>query len=107
MSATFCALVAYLALPCLPLVLWPWPLGLYVCGYLLILLPTSGWCTVRVLERQAFFRRGFGVWLKLLKNKELLRYLRDERRRLQEKVQDLVEKYVDPALPRVVPKIEN
>ena len=107
MIATFCTLMAYLALPCLPLALWPWPLGIYISGYLFILLPTTGWCTVRVLERQAFFRRGFGIWLKLLKNKELLRYLREERQRLQQKVQELVEKYVDPALPRVVPKRKN
>lgn len=107
MSATFLTLLAYLALPCIPLLFWPWPLGLYVGGYLLVLLPTSGWCTVRVLERQAFFRRGLGVWFKLLKNRELLRYLRKERQRLQKEVQQLIEQHIDPALPRVVPKIEN
>ena len=104
MSATFCVLIAYLAIPCAPLFFWPWPLGLYIFGYLLVLLPTSGWCTIRVLERQAYFRRGLGVWLKLFKNKELLSALRIERQRLQQEIQDLVDKHVDPALPRVVPK---
>jgi glycerol-3-phosphate O-acyltransferase / dihydroxyacetone phosphate acyltransferase len=106
MSATFLVLLAYLLLPCIPLVFWPWPLGLYTALYLFVFLPTTGWSTVRVLERQAFFRRGLGVWFKLLKNKELLRYLQSERRRLQKAVQDLVDQYVDPALPRVVPKSE-
>ena len=71
MSATFFVLLFYIFFPLIPLITWPWPLGLYLFGYLLFLLPTSGWCTIRLLERQAFLRRGLGVWLKLIKNKEL------------------------------------
>ena len=41
MSATFLVLMAYLLLPCIPLVFWPWPLGLYTALYLFVFLPTN------------------------------------------------------------------
>ena len=107
MSATFFVLMFYILFPLLPLAMWPWPLGLYVFGYLLFLLPTSGWCTIRLLERQAFLRRGMGVWLKLIKNKEVITYLKEERNRLKKRIQTLVDAHMDPALPRVVPKDAN
>ncbi len=63
-----------------------WKLGLWAAAALAILLPLSGWATLRVLDRVRLVRRGLGVLFRRLAFRREVRSLRGERTRLVELV---------------------
>jgi 1-acyl-sn-glycerol-3-phosphate acyltransferase len=75
-------LLAYgLAIACI----W-WKLGFWWGAFATILLPLSGWATLRVLDRLRLVRRGVGVLSRRLRFRREVRLLRAERSRLAEDV---------------------
>ena len=63
-----------------------WKLGVWAAAALAILLPVSGWATLRVLDRVRLVRRGLGVLFRRLAFRREVRSLRGERTRLVELV---------------------
>ncbi len=63
-----------------------WTFGFWWGGFATILLPLSGWATLRVLDRVRLVRRAFGVLSRRFRFRDEVRALRDERIRLAEDV---------------------
>ncbi len=63
-----------------------WRLGFWWGGFATILLPLSGWATLRVLDRLRLVRRGFGVLSRRMRFRSEVRALRLERVQLAQDV---------------------
>lgn len=79
------------------------PAGLWSGLAAAILLPTSGWATIKVLERQAAFRRTLWTLGTTFVLRRAVHRLRDERVQLAEDLATAVEQFVDPELDRIIP----
>jgi hypothetical protein len=63
------------------LILW-WKAGFWWAALAVIVLPLSGWATLRVLDRLRLARRGLGVLLHRLRFRRMVKALRAERDQL-------------------------
>jgi len=101
-TATALTLAGYAAV--VALFLWTRPTleGLYWAPAVLLVLLLSGFATIRVLERQSALRRSLLVFTLLLNLRGTLARLAIEREALRERTLELVDKYIDPNLARVV-----
>jgi len=83
-------------------VVW-WKAGLPWAALAMVVLPVSGWATLRVLDRVRLVRRGLGVLFRRLRFRRAVRALRDERTRLAGRVIDVVTAVKPAALPALFP----
>lgn len=102
-SATLLVLLAYALV--VAAVAWtvPFPTSLWAAPLTLLALLLSGWATIRVLERQSVLQKGLSVLATLWDLKAELVRLGETRERLRAELLDLVERYVDEELERIVP----
>jgi 1-acyl-sn-glycerol-3-phosphate acyltransferase len=70
-------------------ILW-WKAGFAWAALAMVVLPVSGWATLRVLDRVRLVRRGLGVLFRRLRFRRAVRALRAERVKLAERVIDVV-----------------
>lgn len=82
--------------------LW-WKAGFWWAALAMIVLPVSGWATLRVLDRVRLVRRGLGVLFRRLRFRRAVRALRDERVHLASRVIDVVTAVKPAALPALFP----
>ena len=80
-----------------------WKLGLAWAALAAILLPVSGWATLRVLDRVRLVRRGLGVLFRRLRFRSAVRALRLEREQLATNVIEVVTAVKPGALPALFP----
>ena len=73
----------------------------------LLVLPLSGWATIRVLERQSTLRSGFSTLLSLFRLQEELVRLRAVRDELRRRLLGLVDAHTPSGLARVVARDEH
>jgi len=102
MTATFLTMLSYVVIGLAVLVIVRLPEALWVAPLVFTGLFLSGWATIRVLERQAVLRRGFAVLATLVNLKREVVRLRDERERLRARLLEIVDRFIDPDLERVV-----
>jgi glycerol-3-phosphate O-acyltransferase / dihydroxyacetone phosphate acyltransferase len=69
--------------------LW-WKAGFGWAAIAMVVLPVSGWATLRVLDRVRLVRRGLGVLFRRLRFRRAVHALRDERVKLAGRVIDVV-----------------
>lgn len=81
--------------------------GLAAAASTLVLLMLSGFATLRVLDGQGELRRGLWTFLTLLHLDRELQQLRARRDALRAKLLDVVDKYADKAMERIVPRDEH
>jgi glycerol-3-phosphate O-acyltransferase / dihydroxyacetone phosphate acyltransferase len=103
-ATTTLVLLTYAAASAFVLLAIPPPAGLVAATVVLGALLLSGWATIKVLERQAILRRGFGLFLTLLQLEAELERLAAIRDGLRARVLGLVDAYADPAMERIVDK---
>jgi 1-acyl-sn-glycerol-3-phosphate acyltransferase len=82
--------------------LW-WKAGFWWGLVAAIILPLSGWATLRVLDRLRLVRRAFGVLARRLRFRSEVHALRDERERLSEDVIRIVTDVKPEDLPALFP----
>jgi 1-acyl-sn-glycerol-3-phosphate acyltransferase len=94
--------VAYLlaALSMIPLGSPGWELRLFL--FVGVVLPLSGWASIKVLERQAVFRRGLWVLVTLFSMPREVEHLRARREALRARILTAVDQFLDPTVSRVV-----
>jgi hypothetical protein len=80
-----------------------WKLGLGWAVLAAIVLPMSGWATLRVLDRVRLVRRGLGVLFHRLRFRGAVRALRAEREQLATKVIEVVTAVKPAELPALFP----
>ena len=80
---------------------WRW--GFWAGLAVAIVLPISGWATLRVLDRLRLVRRGVGVLFRRLRFRREVRALRRERAQLVEEVVAVVSAVKPAALPALFP----
>ena len=83
-------------------VLW-WKVGFGWAVFAAILLPISGWATLRVLDRLRLVRRGFGALFRQLRFRREVTQLRVEREGLSEDVVRIVTEVKPENLPALFP----
>ena len=83
----------------------PWNLRLALVAA--AVLPLSGWALIRVLERQAGLRRGLWAAFTLFVLRRKVARMRVQRADLARRIQEAVERYVDPSLRRIIPPPER
>lgn len=101
-SATGLTLLSYVLIGIGILLAVKLPAALWVAPVCFGILLASGWATIRVLERQSALRHGLRVLMTLLDLKREIGRLRDERERLRERLLELIDRYMDPELERIV-----
>ena len=101
-TAAVMVLVAYLAAGALVFFLLDFPYDVIFAPLTIVALLVSGWATIRVLEQQTVLRRAIWVFGHLLYLKRDLLRLRRERDALRARLLDMVDKHLDPSLPRIV-----
>lgn len=80
-----------------------WKLGFWWAVLAAVLLPLSGWATLRVLDRLRLVRRAFGVLFRRLRFRSQVRLLRAERITLAEAVIRVVNEVKPPELALLFP----
>jgi glycerol-3-phosphate O-acyltransferase/dihydroxyacetone phosphate acyltransferase len=85
----------------------PFPYDIIVAPLVLLGLLTTGWATIRVLERQAAIRHGFSVFFRLMNLKHEMVELRAMRDGLRRRILDLVDRYAPSTLERVIERHEQ
>jgi 1-acyl-sn-glycerol-3-phosphate acyltransferase len=70
-------------------VVW-WKVGFWWAALAMLVLPVSGWATLRVLDRVRLVRRGLGVLSRRLRFRRAVRALRAEREQLATRVIEIV-----------------
>lgn len=103
-ATTTLVLLTYAAASASVLIAVPPPAGLLVAGAVLAALLLSGWATIKVLERQAVLRRGFGLFLTLLHLEDELERLAVVRDGLRARLLALVDAYAPPDMERIIDK---
>jgi len=85
-------------------VLWtvPFPTSIAWASLALLGLLASGYAAISVLERQKLLRHGLKVLMVLLQLKREVQWLRARREALAQAIHDVVDRYVDPSLDRIV-----
>ncbi len=83
-------------------VLW-WRFGLWTAVAATLILPLSGWATLRVLDRLRLARRGFGVLARRLRFRREVVALRAERAALATRVIEVVTEVKPSSLPALFP----
>jgi 1-acyl-sn-glycerol-3-phosphate acyltransferase len=83
-------------------VVW-WKAGFAWAALAMIVLPVSGWATLRVLDRVRLVRRGLGVLFRRLRFRRAVHALRDERVRLAARTIDVVTAVKPAQLPPLFP----
>jgi hypothetical protein len=83
-------------------VLW-WKVSFRWAALAAIVLPLSGWATLRVLDRLRLVRRGFGVLVRQLRFRREVHALRAEREQLAEDVIRVVTEVKPAGLPQLFP----
>ncbi len=76
---------------------------LWATGTAAVLLPLSGWATIRVLERQAALRRALWSLATLFVLRRAVERLRREREEVSRAIATAVERFVPPELDRIIP----
>ncbi len=78
--------------------------SLKMVGILAVVLPATGFATIRLLEQQvALWRSTRGLWRWLHLRREL-RELQDWREKLSNTIDNLVDRFHDPSVPRMFEK---
>ncbi len=95
-------LATYVAIVALLFVVLPYPYDRTLAPAALVLLLVSGWATIRVLERQAVLLQGVNVLARLFDLTQELGRLSLMRDGLRARVLELVDRYLDPKLERIV-----
>jgi hypothetical protein len=67
-----------------------WKAGFWWAAVAMVVLPLSGWATLRVLDRVRLVRRGLGVLFRRLRFRRAVRALRAEREQLAARVIEIV-----------------
>jgi glycerol-3-phosphate O-acyltransferase/dihydroxyacetone phosphate acyltransferase len=80
-----------------------WKFGLAGSAIAALILPLSGWATLRVLDRLRLVRRGVGVLIRRLRFRREVHALRAEREQLASKVIDVVTAVKPAELPALFP----
>lgn len=83
-------------------VVW-WKAGFWWAVLAMIVLPVSGWATLRVLDRVRLVRRGLGVLFRRLRFRSAVRALRAEREQLAARVIEIVTAVKPAELPALFP----
>ncbi len=83
-----------------------WPLGQYLTAASVFVLPLTGFATIRVLRRQAVFRRSLWVFVRLFTLRSEVERLKGVRDEISKRLWSMVEKYIDPTLERILPPRE-
>lgn len=106
-TATGLTLIVYVVIGLAILLLAKLPAALWVAPLVFALLLASGWATIRVLERQSAMRHGLRVLMTLLDLKREIERLRSERDRLRGRLLELVDRYIDPEIERIIDPTEQ
>jgi 1-acyl-sn-glycerol-3-phosphate acyltransferase len=106
-SVTLLTLLSYAVIGGLILLAVKLPAALWLAPMVFGLLLASGWATIRVLERQSTLRRGLSVLVTLVNLRREVGRLRDERERLRAVLLDMVDRFLDADLERIVPPEEQ
>lgn len=85
----------------------PFPYDVIVAPLALLALLTTGWATIRVLERQSIIRQGFAVFFRLMNLKHEMIQLRTMRDGLRRRILDLVDRYTPSTYERVIDRDEQ
>lgn len=104
---TFATLATYVVAMVLVYRALPFPTDMIVAPLVLLALLTTGWATIRVLERQSVIRHGLSVFFRLMNLKQEMLELRSLRDNLRRRILDLVDRYTSSTYARVIDREEQ